>query len=121
MAVKKTGKVKARPKNKSKARAKAKQTRPPKRPHFKEFNPFDVILYPYVTEKTMNLMENLNRLEFLVKRSSNKHQIKKAFEDLFEVKVAKINTRILKDGKHAIITLTKEYSAEDIGMRIGIF
>ncbi|MCK5559965.1 MAG: 50S ribosomal protein L23 [Thermoplasmata archaeon] len=114
---KKAGKVvsKARPNSKSKA------TRPPKKPHFKEFNPFDVILYPYVTEKTMNLMENLNRLEFLVKRSSTKPDIKKAFENLFEVKVAKINTRILKDGKHAIITLTSEYSAEDIGMRIGIF
>jgi len=28
---------------------------------------------------------------------------------------------ILKDGKHAIIKLKSEYSAEDIGMRIGIF
>ncbi len=121
MAAKKTGIVKARPKNKSRVRTRAKHTRPPKKPHFKEFNPFNVLLYPYVTEKTMNLMENLNRLEFLVKRSSTKYQIKKAFEDLFEVKVAKINTRILKDGKHAIITLTSEYSAEDIGMRIGIF
>ena len=69
----------------------------------------------------MNLMENLNRLEFIVNRSSAKKEIKKAFEDLFEAKVEKINTRILKDGKHAIITLTSEYSAEDIGMRIGIF
>jgi large subunit ribosomal protein L23 len=117
MAAKKAGKgvSKARPKSRSKA------TRLPRKPHFKEFNPFDVILYPYVTEKTMNLMENLNRLEFLVKRSSTKPEIKKAFENLFEVKVEKINTRILKDGKHAIITLTSEYSAEDIGMRIGIF
>jgi large subunit ribosomal protein L23 len=96
-------------------------TRQPKKPHFKEYNPFDVIFYPYVTEKTMNLMENLNRLEFLVKRDSTKDQIKKAFEDMFEVKVKSVNTRILKDGKHAIITLTSDYSAEDIGMRIGIF
>ena len=118
MAAKKTGKSS---KARAKGRSRAKATRAPRKPHFKEFNPFDVILYPYVTEKTMNLMENLNRLEFIVKRSSSKQDIKKAFENLFEVKVEKINTRILKDGKHAIITLTSEYSAEDIGMRIGIF
>ena len=28
---------------------------------------------------------------------------------------------ILKDGRHAIIKLKPEYSAEDIGMRIGVF
>jgi large subunit ribosomal protein L23 len=120
MVTKRTGK-RARARKRGQRAKKDKITRLPKKPHFKEFNPFDVIMYPYVTEKTMNLMENLNRLEFVVKRDSTKDQIKKAFEDLFEAKVKHVNTRILKDGKHAIITLTSEYSAEDIGMRIGIF
>jgi len=120
MVTKRTGK-RTRVRKRGQAGKKVKKTRPPKKPHYKEFNPFDVIMYPYVTEKTMNLMENLNRLEFVVKRDSTKNQIKKAFEDLFEAKVKNVNTRILKDGKHAIITLTPEYSAEDIGMRIGIF
>ena len=102
-------------------RKKSQEFKALRKQHIKEFNPFDIILYPYVTEKTMNLMENLNRLEFIVKRVSTKTEIKDAFENLFEAKVAKINTRILKDGKHAIITLTPDYSAEDIGMRIGIF
>ena len=86
-----------------------------------EENPFEIIYHPYVTEKTMNLMERLNRLEFLVARAASKDQIKIAFEKLYEAKIEKINTKILKDGKHAIIKLKPDYSAEEIGMRIGIF
>ena len=86
-----------------------------------EENPFEFIYHPYVTEKTMNLMERLNRLEFIVARNATKNQIKLAFEKLYNAKIDKINTKILKDGKHAIIKLKSEYSAEEIGMRIGIF
>ena len=70
-------------------------------------SPHDILLHPYVTEKTLNLMENHNSLMFVVRQDSDKGQIKRAFEELF--------------GKQAIIKLNKEYNAEDIGMRIGIF
>ena len=86
-----------------------------------EENPFEFIYHPFVTEKTMNLMERLNRLEFIVAKGATKIQIRIAFEKLYNAKIAKINTMILKDGKHAIIKLKPEYSAEEIGMRIGIF
>lgn len=84
-------------------------------------NPFEIIYHPYVTEKTMNLMERLNRLEFVVARGATKSQIKIAFEKLYNAEVDKINTKILKDGKHAIIKMKPGFSAEEIGMRIGIF
>src|SRR5947208_14895378 len=61
-----------------------------------------------------------NRLEFLVRRQATREQVKKAFEDLFQVKVAKVNTFVRRDGKHAIIKLKPEFSAEEIGMRIGV-
>lgn len=88
-----------------------------------------IILHPYVTEKTMNAMsgtptQNLkdgNKLEFVVRKDSTKPEIKKAFEERFEAKVAKVNVRQMKDGKHAIIKLKEGFSAEEIGMRIGIF
>ena len=88
-----------------------------------------VIMHPYVTEKTMNSMSGTpsqdlkdgNRLEFVVRMDSTKPDIKKAFEEKFEAKVDKINIKIMRDGKHAIIKLRPEYSAEEIGMRIGIF
>jgi large subunit ribosomal protein L23 len=84
-------------------------------------DPYDIIFHPYVTEKTMNLMEKSNSLEFVVKRRSNKKQIKHAIEKMFEVKVKDVNTKITKKGKHAVITFTPDIKAEDIGMRIGIF
>ena len=84
-------------------------------------DPYDIIFHPFVTEKTMNFMEKNNALEFVVKRSADKKTIKKAVEELFEVKVKDVNTRITKKGKHAIVTFTPEFKAEDIGMRIGIF
>ena len=88
-----------------------------------------IILHPYVTEKTMNSMSGTpsqdlkdgNRLEFVVRRTATKPEIKKAFEERFETKVEKVNVKYMKDGKHAIIKLKAGYSAEDIGMRIGIF
>ncbi len=90
---------------------------------------YDVLLHPYITEKTLNMLQGTpaqdmkdgNRLEFLVDRRSTKTDVKKAFEEIFEVKVKHVNTFIRKDGKHAIITLKPEFSAEEIGMRIGVF
>ena len=84
-------------------------------------DPYDIILHPYVTEKTMNLMDNNNALEFVVKRNAKKRQIKRAVEEMFDAEVLNVNTRISKDGKHAIVRFAPEVKAEDIGMRIGIF
>lgn len=88
-----------------------------------------ILLHPYVTEKTMNAMSGTpnqklkdgNKLEFVVRRDATRAEVKKAFEARFEAKVDRINIKIAKDGKHAIIKLKEGYSAEEIGMRIGIF
>jgi len=88
-----------------------------------------IILHPYVTEKTMNAMSGTpkqdlkdgNRLEFVVRKDASKVEIKKAFEERFEAKVEKVNIKMMRDGKHAVIKLKEGYSAEEIGMRIGIF
>jgi len=84
-------------------------------------DPYGIIFHPYVTEKTMNFMDKNNALEFVVKRDASKQQIKIAVEQLFEVKVKEVNTRVTKTGKHAIVIFMPEFKAEDIGMRIGIF
>ncbi len=92
-------------------------------------NAHDVLLHPYVTEKTLNMLQGTpaqdlkdgNRLEFLVDKRATKHDIKKAFEEIFEVKVEHVNTFNRNDGKHAIIKLKPGFSAEEIGMRIGVF
>jgi ribosomal protein uL23 len=84
-------------------------------------NPYEIILHPYVTEKSMMLMEQHNALQFAVNMTANKHQVKEAAEEMFDVKVAKVTTRITKYGKLAVVALTSDYEADDIGMRIGIF
>lgn len=91
--------------------------------------PHAVILYPIVTEKSLNFLSGTsaqafkdgNKLEFVVRDDASKGEIRKAFEKLYEAKVEKVNTHIKKDGKHAIIKLKEGFSAEEIGMRIGIF
>ncbi|HVL47288.1 MAG TPA: 50S ribosomal protein L23 [Candidatus Thermoplasmatota archaeon] len=83
---------------------------------------YDVILHPYVTEKTMGLMERENKLEFVVRRDASKRDVKSAMETLFQAKVESVNTRIGTDGlKRAVVRFKPETRAEDIGMRIGVF
>lgn len=84
-------------------------------------NVHDILLHPIVTEKTMRLMDENNCLEFLVRRTSSKGDIKKAVETLFSCQVDTVNTRITREGKRAIVKFGGETSAEDIGMRIGVF
>lgn len=84
-------------------------------------NPFDVLKYPAMTEKNVALVERENKLVFIVDRKYSKKDIKKAFEELFNVKVDKIATTITRDGKKkAFIKLKPEYSASDIAVRLGM-
>ena len=84
-------------------------------------DPYDIVLYPFVTEKSMQHMEKNNALEFIVRRTAKKSMIKKSVEKMFDVKVKTVNTKITKDGKHATVVFMPEFKAEDIGMRIGVF
>jgi large subunit ribosomal protein L23 len=84
-------------------------------------DPYDIIMYPFVTEKSMQHMEKNNALEFIVRRTANKSVIKRSVEKMFDVKVKTVNTKITKDGKHATVVFMPEFNAEDIGMRIGVF
>lgn len=89
----------------------------------------DILIRPYVTEKTLNLLSGTpsqkfrdgNKIEFIVHRHASKTEIKEAFEQRFEVKVDKVWTRIQKDGKHAVIKLSDGYRADDVGQRVGVF
>lgn len=84
-------------------------------------DPYNILLHPSVTEKTMFVMDNNNALEFLVRIDATKTQIKAAMKDIFDVDVKAVNTRITKHGKKAIVYFPTDVSAEEIGMRIGVF
>ncbi len=84
-------------------------------------DPFDILRYPAMTEKNVSLIERENKLVFIVDREYSKDEIKKAFEQLFNVKVDKIATSITREGKKkAFIKLKPEYPASDIAVRLGM-
>ncbi len=72
------------------------------------------------TEKIVREMEVKNTLVFEVDRSVTKPEIKKEVEELFDVKVAKVRTHILKNKKIAYVKLKPEYQAIDIATKLGI-
>jgi large subunit ribosomal protein L23 len=80
-----------------------------------------IILHAYVTEKSMDEMERLNKLEFVVDRRADRAAIKRAIEEIYQCKVAQVNTKIVRLGKIATVKFTKDFSAEDIGSRAGVF
>ena len=83
---------------------------------------YSIIIKPHVTEKTMNLIDLNNEITFIVNRKANKNQIKRAFEELYDEKVAKVNTLINTKGeKVAYIKLVEEEMAEELAVRIGVF
>ena len=83
---------------------------------------YSIIIKPHVTEKTMNLIDENNEITFVVRRSANKMQIKRAFVDLYEEEVDRVNTHITPKGeKVAYIKLVEEEMAEELAVRIGVF
>jgi len=80
----------------------------------------NVIKKPMLTEKSTNLNQ-FNQYSFIVSNDSNSYEIKKAIEQIFKVKVTKVNTAIVrgkiksfkgnlgykKDLKKAIVTLAE--------------
>ena len=83
---------------------------------------YSIIIKPHVTEKTMNLIDLNNEITFVVRRTANKGQIKRAFEELYDEQVAKVNTLINTKGeKVAYIKLVEEEMAEELAVRIGVF
>ena len=51
---------------------------------------FSVIVKPLITEKTMSLMQNENKVTVKVLDNANKTEIKLAFERIFQVKVTDV-------------------------------
>ncbi|MBN1353673.1 MAG: 50S ribosomal protein L23 [Candidatus Omnitrophica bacterium] len=54
-------------------------------------NPYTTIITPFRTEKGTNML-SYNKYLFWVDKHANKLEIKKAVEDIYKVKVNKVNT-----------------------------
>lgn len=84
-------------------------------------DPFEVVLYPLMTESASLMIEKDNKLVFMVNRKAGKSDVRKAVEQLYEVKVQSVNTLITSQGqKKAFVQLTPEFRASDVAIKLGI-
>ncbi|MCM1348752.1 MAG: 50S ribosomal protein L23 [Firmicutes bacterium] len=56
----------------------------------------DITIKPIVTEKATQLTDKLNRYTFRVSPDANKYQIKTLVEQIYGVKVVKVNTAVVR-------------------------
>ncbi len=83
--------------------------------------PEEVIIRIHTSEKATLLLERQNTLTLIVRRDATKHDIKRAVEQLYGVKVEKVRTLITPKGeKKAYVKLSKEYSASELATRLGL-
>jgi large subunit ribosomal protein L23 len=54
-----------------------------------------ILIKPVITEKSTRMSDKNNVYTFVVAKSANKIQIRKAVEDMFNVSVASVNTAVM--------------------------
>jgi len=82
---------------------------------------FKVIKHPLSTEKSIRLMESENKLVFVIDMTASKADVKKVIEELFKVKVVKVNTFVNNKGeKRAYVKLSRENPAIDVATQMGL-
>ena len=84
-------------------------------------DPYEVVLYPLMTESASLMVEKENKLAFAVSLKAHKADVKRAVEELYEVKVESVNTQVTPTGeKKAFVKLHPDYKAADVAIKLGI-
>jgi large subunit ribosomal protein L23 len=81
---------------------------------------FSIVKMPYVTEKTFRLIEQENKMVFLVSRDATKALVKEAVETVYGVKVERVNLMTTKSGKEAFVRLSEETPAAELASKLGV-
>ncbi len=81
---------------------------------------FSIIKMPYVTEKTFRLIEQENKMVFMVSRDATKATVTEAIETIYGVKVEKVNLMTISTGKEAFVRLSKETPAAELASKLGV-
>jgi len=80
-----------------------------------------VLNHPSVTEKAMAILENENKLVFIVRKEANKEMISRDIEKTFGKPVTEVRTLMTNKGtKKAIVSFEDDRAAEEILSRLGI-
>ena len=86
-----------------------------------ELKRYEVILYPLITEKAINMIEAENKLCFIVNRKADKKTVKEAIEKSYEIKIDSI--KILNDRKgrkKAIVKVNEKFKADELATKLGV-
>jgi len=84
-------------------------------------DPYEVILYPLMTESSSLMVEKENKLVFIVNLKANKPDVKEAVEKLYDVKVESVNVQVTPAGeKKAYVKLTPDFKAADVAIKLGL-
>ena len=78
------------------------------------------MIKPITSEKAVRLIEAENIILIETEKEKKKGEIKKEFEEIFNVKVEKIRTLIRKNKKYAYIKLNKKNPAIDLATKLGM-
>jgi large subunit ribosomal protein L23 len=80
----------------------------------------NIIIEPYITEKTFNLIEKENKLTFVVAEKATKKQIAEALLLLYESEATEVNTLRTIRGKKAIVKFMAAEGARDLATKLGL-
>ena len=85
------------------------------------FDPHSIIKYPFSTEKSIRQIEFENKLIFAVSAQATKADVKRAVEELFKVRVQKVNIQnSFKGIKKAYVKLSPGSVAADVSADLGL-
>ena len=79
-----------------------------------------IILHPYITEKTFELVETQKKICFIVEKTATKSAIKTAINTLYEQKVVTVNPARTVYGKKAFVEFQTVDVARDLATKIGM-
>ena len=81
----------------------------------------EVILFPLITEKTVNMIDAENKLCFVVSNKATKADVKRAVEEAYAIKVDSVNVLLDRKGrKKAIVKVNKQFKADEIATKLGV-
>ena len=79
-----------------------------------------IIVRPYITEKTFAMVENEQKICFLVKKEASKLMIQKAVKMLYNENTINVQTARTIYGKKAFVKFESIDKARDLATKIGM-
>jgi large subunit ribosomal protein L23 len=79
-----------------------------------------IILNPFITEKTFELVESQKKICFIVEKTAKKPEIKEAIKILYNEDVTNVNTARTVYGKKAFAEFETVDHARDLASKLGV-